>query len=81
MHRTVLERLPINGHALFALRPFHLFVKATFGFVAEHPAFQHLLEKLGQLQVRALVFYVLAQVRDHVSKYVEPNQIDGAEGG
>src|SRR5947209_13722422 len=51
-----------------------LLVEATLGLVAEHPAFQHLLEKLRQLQVRALVFYVLAQVRDHVSKHVEPNR-------
>ena len=61
------------------LRALHFLVEATFGFVAQPLAVEHLAEEIGQLQIAALVVDVLRHVTDDVPKDVEADQVDGAE--
>src|SRR5262249_17921884 len=57
------------------------FVESAFGLVAEHLALQHFLEKLRQLEVRALVFNVFEQVAHYGTQNIQTHEIDSAEGG
>src|SRR6266851_8904673 len=85
----IFKRFPIERQAFvvstgFGGRgrtPYILLVEAAFRFVAEPLALQHLAKETRDLQVAALVVYVLRQVRNYVAEDVEADQIDRPERG
>ena len=87
----VFERLPIQCEAFVVLTfaAFDFLVEAAFGFVAQPLALEHLAEKVGELEVAALVksggrrcppHTFPGHVGDNVAEDVEADKVNGAEG-